>query len=186
MDGMNVSGVGGDSQNSNSTSQSSSESNGFDSDSSSQINGVEQGSGNPGGANQTGNGGDSLQQGNDYQARKDQAMEEFNKLMEQFGIKPPGEEAKAAGEQADPASQGSGGGKPAGAEGTGGGQPAEGASGGGETPSLDDIIKMLAEKFGISEADLKQMLESAGSEKDAGSGQDTATAAPSKSDAMFA
>jgi hypothetical protein len=152
-------------------------------------NGSEPANGGGPGTGQTlgfGNGGDSLAQGNAYQDMKDKALSDFQDMLEKYGIKPPGEGTGAPEESAQPAGGSSSGEQPSAVQPAGGGQGAEGASGGGEAPSIAEIIKMIADKLGVSEDVIKQMLEGATSAEDTGTGQDTGTTAPSQSDAMFA
>jgi hypothetical protein len=175
MDNMGVGRVGGADEPSNSSSSSSSEGNGFDSDSSSQINGVEQSDSE--GAQAFGGGlqglvgdvksGDSLKSGNAIQ-------EIAQRILEELGIKPPGEEDAGGSESAAP---------PSGGEAAGGGEPPEGASDGGQTPSLEDIIKLLAE-MGLDKEQLQQITQAVSEGQGENPGQSTGTSAPSE--AMFA
>lgn len=114
---------------------------------------------------------DPLKRGNAKQEFSKTAEEALSKFLEEFGGKRPGEQG-AGTEGVPPAGSGT--------------PPADGTEGGGSAPSIEEIIKMLAEKLGIPEDQAKQLLESLSADKGADAGQDSGMQAPSKADAMFA
>jgi hypothetical protein len=111
------------------------------------------------GGNQDLSGGDSLQNGNAYRDRQNDAVNAYNSIPQDYGITPQGENPEVTDGEINPSEQNCSEGETPNDVGAGKGNPTDGPGTAGGQLSEEEKIKMVAQLMGISEEEAANLLQ---------------------------